>query len=259
MPAELLLPMPAPLPFQDAIHFDAVRFRYNSDSPWVLDGLDLTISKGTRVGLVGSTGSGKSTTLDLLMGLLSPTERNILVDGEPITGSRLKAWQRAIAHVPQGIYLADISLAENIAFGVTPNAINIDRVREAARQAQIADFIESRPDGYNVLVGERGVRLSGGQRQRIGIARALYKNASVLVFDEATSALDNATEQSVMDAIEGLNRDLTILIIAHRLTTVRRCDNIVELENGRVVAQGTYEQLLECSPSFRNMAAVVDK
>jgi ATP-binding cassette subfamily B protein len=127
-------------------------------------------------------------------------------------------------------------------------------VRQAARQAQIADFIESRPEGYNAFVGERGIRLSGGQRQRIGIARALYKQARVLVFDEATSALDSATEQSVMDAIEGLNRDLTILIIAHRFTTVRRCDTIVELEHGQVAAQGTYEQLLECSPSFRQMA-----
>jgi len=257
LPAELLLPAPSPLPFSSAIRFDGVRFRYGSDSPWVLDGLDLTIPKGTRVGLVGMTGSGKSTTLDLLMGLLEPTERQILVDGQPIEGARLRAWQRTIAHVPQSIFLADITLAENIAFGVTPKAIDLDRVRLAARQAQIADFVESLPKGYEALVGERGVRLSGGQRQRIGIARALYKQASVLVFDEATSALDNATEQSVMDAIEGLNRDLTILLIAHRLTTVRRCDNIVELEHGRVVAQGTYEQLLESSPSFRSMATSV--
>ena len=130
----------------------------------------------------------------------------------------------------------------------------MDRVQQAARQAQIADFIEDRPEAYNAYVGERGIRLSGGQRQRIGIARALYKHASVLVFDEATSALDNTTEQSMMDALEGLDRELTILLIAHRLTSVRRCDTIVELEHGRVIAQGTYEQLLECSPSFRTMA-----
>ncbi len=171
-----------------------------------------------------------------------------------ISGIRVRAWQQTIAHVPQSIYLADTTLAENIAFGVPPDTIDLDRVQQAARQAQIADFIESSPEGYQAYVGERGIRLSGGQRQRIGIARALYKQASVLVFDEATSALDNATEQSVMDAIEGLNRDLTILLIAHRLTTVRRCDTIVELEHGRVVAQGTYEHLLECSPSFRRMA-----
>jgi len=257
LPAELLQPAPAPLPFQDAIRFDAVRFRYTGDGPWVLDGLNLTIPKGARVGFVGSTGSGKSTTLDLLMGLLTPTEGELLVDGQPISGNRLRAWQRSIAHVPQSIYLADTTLAENIAFGVPPDTIDLGRVQRAARQAQIADFIESSPEGYQAYVGERGIRLSGGQRQRIGIARALYKQASVLVFDEATSALDNATEQSVMDAIEGLSSDLTILLIAHRLTTVRRCDTIVELEHGQVVAQGTYEQLLERSPSFRSMAGAI--
>jgi len=254
LPADLLQPSPAPLLFKDGIRFDAVRFRYTSDGPWVLDDLDLNIPKGARVGFVGSTGSGKSTTLDLMMGLLMPTEGEFLVDGQPISGDRVRAWQRNIAHVPQSIYLADTTLAENIAFGVPPEAIDLDRVREAARQAQIADLIESSPEGYQACVGERGIRLSGGQRQRIGIARALYKQARVLVFDEATSALDNATEQSVMAAIEGLGSDLTILLIAHRLTTVRRCDIIVELEHGRVRAQGTYEQLLERSPSFRKMS-----
>lgn len=258
LPADVLQPTSAPLLFQDDIHFNGVRFRYTGDGPWVLDGLNLVIAKGTRVGFVGSTGSGKSTTLDLLMGLLMPTEGEILVDGQPISGKRIRAWQRTIAHVPQSIFLADTILAENIAFGVPRDAIDLSRVQQAARQAQIADFIESRPEGYNAIVGERGIRLSGGQRQRIGIARALYKQATVLVFDEATSALDNATEQSVMDAIEGLHRGLTILLIAHRLTTVRRCDTIVELEHGRAVAQGTYEQLLECSPSFRSIAQAVD-
>jgi len=257
LPAELLQPAPAPLLIQNAVRLDAVRFRYTSDGPWVLDGLNLVIAKGARVGFVGSTGSGKSTTLDLLMGLLVPTEGELLVDGQPISGNRLRAWQRSIAHVPQSIYLADTTLAENIAFGVPPDTIDLDRVQRVARQAQIADFIESNPEGYQAYVGERGVRLSGGQCQRIGIARALYKQASVLVFDEATSALDNATEQSVMDAIGGLDSDLTILLIAHRLTTVQRCDTIVELEHGRVVAQGTYEQLLECSPSFRRMARAI--
>ena len=252
--AERLQPAPEPLPLHGGISFNAVRFRYTDIGPWVVDGLNLTIPKGARVGFVGSTGSGKSTTLDLLMGLLIPAEGELLVDGQTISGNRLRAWQQSIAHVPQSIYLSDGTLAENIAFGVTPGNIDLDRVKQAARQAQIADFIESSPEGYQAYVGERGIRLSGGQRQRIGIARALYKKASVLVFDEATSALDNATEQSVMDAIEGLSSDLTILLIAHRLTTVRRCDTIVELEHGRVVAQGTYEQLLERSPSFRRMA-----
>jgi len=257
LPEELLQPTTTPLLIQDAIRLDAVRFRYTGEGPWVLDGLNLVIAKGARVGFVGSTGSGKSTTLDLLMGLLIPTEGELLVDGQPVSGNRLRAWQRSIAHVPQSIYLADTTLAENIAFGVPPETIDMDRVRRAARQAQIADFIESSPEGYQAHVGERGVCLSGGQCQRIGIARALYKQASVLVLDEATSALDNATEQLVMDAIGGLNSDVTILLIAHRLTTVRHCDIIVELEHGRVVAQGTYEQLLECSPSFRRMVGTL--
>ncbi len=254
---EMLQPASPPLLFQKYIQFRGVRFRYTRDGPWVLDDLNLTIPKGSRIGFVGSTGSGKSTTLDLLMGLLMPTEGELLVDGQPTTGSSLRAWQRSIAHVPQDIYLADATLAENIAFGVRSEAIDLDRVREASRQAQIADFIESRPGGYQAFVGEQGIRLSGGQRQRIGIARALYKRASVLVFDEATSALDNATEQSVMDAIEGLSGDLTILLIAHRLSTVQRCDTIVELEHGNLVAQGTYNHLIECSPSFRKMVVSI--
>lgn len=251
LPVELLQPAPAPLLVQNAIRFDEVRFRYTDVGPWILQGLSLTIPKGTKVGFIGSTGSGKSTTLDLLMGLLSPTEGALLVDGLPVNGSRLRAWQQNIAHVPQSIYLADATLAENIAFGVPPEAIDMDRVKLAARQAQIAEFIESSQEGYNAFVGERGIRLSGGQRQRIAIARALYKQASVLVFDEATSALDIATELSVMDIIYGLSKDFTILIIAHRLTTVRRCDTIVELENGKVMAQGTYEQLFDSSSSLR--------
>ena len=257
LPVELLQPTTEPLLIKDDVRLDTVRFRYTVEGPWVLDGLNLVIAKGSRVGFVGSTGSGKSTTLDLLMGLLMPTDGELLVDGQPISGNRLRAWQRSIAHVPQSIYLADSTLAENIAFGVPPEKIDLGRVQRAARKAQIADFIESRPEGYQAYVGERGVRLSGGQCQRIGIARALYKQASVLVFDEATSALDNATEQLVMDAIGGLNGDLTILLIAHRLNTLQHCDIIVELEHGRVVAQGTYEQLLKCSPSFGRTAQVM--
>jgi len=257
MPTDAFLQVREALSFRDSVRFRGVHFRYTRDGPWVLDDLNLTIRKGARVGFVGRTGSGKSTALDLLMGLLTPTDGEVLVDGERIAGDRIRAWQKAIAHVPQSIFLADTSLAENIAFGVPRVDIDLDRVRQAARQAQIAEFIERRPEGYNAKVGERGVRLSGGQRQRIGIARTLYKQASVLVFDEATSALDNATEQSVMDAIDGLDRDLTILLIAHRLSTVRRCDSIVELGLGRVVAQGTYEQLLASSPSFQSMVRTI--
>jgi ATP-binding cassette, subfamily B, bacterial PglK len=254
LPDEHLLSKIAPLSFEEEVRLDGVHFRYNAKSPWVLKGLNLAITKGDRVGFVGSTGSGKSTTLDLLMGLLIPAEGKLLIDGQPVNANRLRGWQRSIAHVPQSIYLADTSLVENIAFGVPLDKIDLNRVKRSARQAQIADYIESSPEGYQTLVGERGISLSGGQRQRIGIARALYKQARVLVFDEATSALDNATERSVMDAIGMLDKDLTIILIAHRLTTVQDCDTIVELENGKVVAQGTYEQLLQNSLSFRKMA-----
>lgn len=246
-----------PQVLHNVIQFDAVKFRYADDGPWILDGVDLLIPKGGRVGLVGSTGSGKSTMLDLLMALADPTQGRILVDGQPINDERRQAWQRTIAHVPQSIYLSDNTFSENIAFGVAKDEIDLEKVKRAAKQARIHSFIEAHPEGYNALVGERGIRISGGQRQRIGIARALYKNATVLVFDEATSALDNSTEQEVMDAIEALNRDLTIVIVAHRLSTVKRCDKIVELSGGKVIAQGSYESLLEQSPSFRSMAMVV--
>lgn len=238
LPEEALRAPPAPLDFRHEIRFEDVCFRYTRDGPWVVHDLNLRVAKGARVGFVGITGCGKSTTLDLLMGLLQPTSGRIAVDGLPLHGERLRAWQRAIAHVPQSIFLSDTTLAENIAFGEPPEAIDMERVRQAARQSQIAEFIESNPQGYNTLIGERGIRLSGGQRQRLGIARALYKQATVLVFDEATSALDNTTERDVMDAIEGLGRELTILIIAHRLSTVSRCGMIVQLDQGKMTVQG---------------------
>jgi ATP-binding cassette, subfamily B, bacterial PglK len=241
---DLVAPQPKPIDFNRDIRFEGVRFRYEVDGPWVLDGIDLTIPKGLRVGFVGATGCGKSTAVDLLMGLLHPTDGTLLVDNISIEGKREKAWQRTIAHVPQSIYLADSTIAENIAFGIPQAEIDMERVKHAARQAHIADFIETGPDGYDAFVGERGIRLSGGQRQRIGIARAFYKEASVLVFDEATSALDTETEQSVMDAINDLSDDLTIVIIAHRLSTVRECDIIVQLENGKVAAQGSYAEII---------------
>ena len=229
-----------PLKLQNNIKFENVYYAYSSETPTVLNGLSFEIKKGERLGFIGTTGSGKSTTIDLLMGLLEPNSGKVLVDDIDINSKQdpenLLAWRAAIAHVPQTIYLADRSIAENIAFGVDQKQIDIKRVKEAARQAQIAEFIESSPQGYKTFVGERGIRLSGGQRQRIGIARALYKQASVLVFDEATSALDNATEAALMDAIEGLSRELTIVMIAHRLTTVERCDRVIELSNGSVLA-----------------------
>ena len=229
---------PTPLKVQNKISFESVYFAYSNETPTVLNGLSFEIKKGERLGFIGTTGSGKSTTIDLLMGLLEPDIGKVLVDNIDINSKQdpehLLAWRAAIAHVPQAIYLADRSIAENIAFGVDPKQIDIKRVKEAAQQAQIAEFIESSPQGYKTFVGERGIRLSGGQRQRIGIARALYKKASVLVFDEATSALDNATEAALMDSIENLSRELTIVMIAHRLSTVQRCDRVIELEAGSV-------------------------
>lgn len=222
-----------------------IRYRYDEAMPWVLDSVNITICKGQRVGIVGSTGSGKSTLLDIFMGLLQPTEGCIVVDGQSIVPTSLRAWQQCIAHVPQSIFLADASIAENIALGIAPADIDRERVRHSAQQAQLSEFIESRPEGYDALVGERGVRLSGGQRQRIGIARALYKRAAVLVLDEATSALDNETESMVMQTIDRLDRDLTILIVAHRLTTLRHCDRIIEMVNGQAVHYASYEQLIE--------------
>ncbi|MFA6031737.1 MAG: ABC transporter ATP-binding protein [Myxococcota bacterium] len=226
------------LPFTRSIALDHVSFNYPQADRPALERIDLTIAKGARIGIVGKTGSGKSTLIDLLMGLLAPTEGRIVVDGVELTDANRSAWQSNIAHVPQAIYLADATIAENIAFGVPAAQVDLDRVRSAAERAELADVIAALPQGYDSFVGERGVRLSGGQRQRIGIARALYKNAQVLVFDEATSALDSATESAVMGSIETLDRTLTILIVAHRLTTVRHCDYIIRLGEETDVAIG---------------------
>ena len=241
-------PAAKPLPFRQCINLNQVSFRYSSQTPWVLNNLDLSITKGSRIGFIGATGSGKSTLLDIVMGLLQPTEGVLEIDGQPIVMSNHRSWQAHIAHVPQAIFLADSTIEENIAFGIPTNQIDHERVRQAARQAQIAGIIETWPKQYQTFVGERGVRLSGGQRQRIGIARALYKQADVIIFDEATSALDNETEQAVMQAIEGLSEELTILIIAHRLTTLKNCTQIVELGNGGVLRNGSYEDIVIKSP-----------
>lgn len=229
-----------PLPLRESIRFENIYFHYSKERPEVLRGVDLQINFGERIGLVGTTGSGKSTMLDLLMGLLTPSSGSILVDGLDLHDldhpHRLANWRSLIAHVPQNIFLVDSSIAENIAFGASPQDIDYDLLRQAASQAQIASFIESSPEGYDTFVGERGIRMSGGQRQRIGIARALYKQAKVLVFDEATSALDTDTEKAVMTSIEGLSKELTIIMIAHRLSTLRLCDRIIKLEKGEIIS-----------------------
>ena len=209
--------------------------------------LDLIITKGSRVGFIGITGSGKSTLLDVIMGLLSPTNGHLEVDRERITIKNQRSWHSHIAHVPQTIFLSDGTIMENIAFGVPKHLIDHQRVMQSARQAQIAQSIESWPNGYQTMVGERGIRLSGGQRQRIGIARALYKQADVIILDEATSALDNETEEAVMDAIDNLSADLTILIIAHRITTLRNCSQIIKLNHGRIESICSYSDLLSSS------------
>jgi ABC-type multidrug transport system fused ATPase/permease subunit len=238
-------PPPAPLPFEREIRLCALEFRYAPDTPLILKKLDLCITKGVRVGFIGATGSGKSTLLDVIMGLLSPTDGSLEVDGVQITNANKRSWQALVAHVPQTIFLTDSSVAENIAFGVPREQIDMDRVRRAAQQAQISELIESWPAKYDMAVGERGIRLSGGQRQRIGIARALYKRAKVIIFDEATSALDSQTEEAVMRAIGGLGSDLTLLIIAHRLTTLSMCDEIIELGNQAVLRKGSYAEIVK--------------
>ena len=251
LPEDANLPVPSPLTFHEAIRFENVSFRYNDNRPWVFQNINLTIPKSAKIGFVGSTGSGKSTVVDLMISLLEPTQGRILIDGRQVSGEYRRAWQRNIAHVPQSIYLADATIAENIAFGVPKDKIDLDQVRRAAKQANIAEFIESNPEGYNAFVGERGIWLSGGQRQRIGIARALYKQAKVLIFDEATSSLDSETERGVMEAIKGLGEDLTIIIIAHRLSTLENCDQIIEFGQGRILRTGGYQSLIQQPRSTR--------
>ena len=234
LPDDVDQPPPKPLPFKQSISLNRLSFRYSPESPYILEQINLTIIKGSRVGFIGKTGCGKSTLLDIIMGLLPPTHGTLEIDVQTLTPSNNRAWQAHIAHVPQSVFLADSTIGENIALGVAKDKIDYQRVRQSAQQAQLADSIESWPNQYQTLVGERGIRLSGGQRQRIGIARALYKQADVIVFDEATSALDNETEEAVMKSIEGLSKDLTIIIVAHRLSTLKSCTQIVELGGGTI-------------------------
>jgi ATP-binding cassette subfamily B protein len=233
-----------------------VSFRYSPDAPLVLHQLSFSIAKGESIALVGSTGSGKSTCSDLILGLLVPTSGHVLVCGNHLHQDQelLAAWQAHVAHVPQNIYLTDASFAANIAFGIPLDQINHDLVRHVAHEAQISNFIESSPYGYDTVVGERGVRLSGGQRQRIGIARALYKKADLLVLDEATSALDNITENELMSTINALSLHTTVVVVAHRLSTVKTCSRILLLDQGSVVSTGTYDQLYQHCSKFRDLA-----
>lgn len=250
LPEHAKVPLPSPMSFQQCISLNNLSFRYSENTPWILNGLNLKISKGSRVGIIGTTGSGKSTMLDIIMGLLNPSEGSLSIDDVNVNYKNHRAWQAHIAHVPQNIFLADTTIAENIAFGVHKNEIDIARIKQAAHNAQIAKTIESWDMQYDTIVGEQGVRLSGGQRQRIGIARALYKKADVIVLDEATSSLDNDTELAVMDAIENLSDKITVIIVAHRLTTLKNCTEIIDLLNGKIARVGSYQDIIEKSANY---------
>jgi ABC-type multidrug transport system fused ATPase/permease subunit len=232
------------LTFQKSITLRGINFSYKNGSPSVLNDIYLEIKKGTKIGIIGSTGSGKSTLLDILMGLLIPTTGEILIDNTILNFTNIRSWQKHIAHVPQNIFLSDTTIAENIAFGIPFNRIDIDKVKIAAKKAQLSETIEKLELGYFTNVGERGVRLSGGQRQRIAIARALYKNADVIIFDEATSALDSITESNLMKEIETLKGELTIIIVAHRISTLKNCDIIIQIENGNFRKIENYNDLI---------------
>lgn len=244
---------PEPLKLHKAIQFNNVTFNYPARRSAALHEINLEIRPGERVAVIGKTGSGKSTLADLLMGLIEPTSGTISVDGVALDRKLCRQWQQSIAHVPQAIFLADATIARNIAISVPASAMDRQRIEDAAMKAQLHEFIEGLPEGYDTMVGERGIRLSGGQRQRLGIARAIYKEASVLVLDEATSALDDATETDVMRALERLgNEGRTIVMIAHRLSTVARSDTVVKLDGGRVVAVGSYADVVGSSPLAQN-------
>jgi ATP-binding cassette, subfamily B, bacterial PglK len=239
----------------NSINLKDIHFTYSGTHSQTLKGLDLDIPVCNTTGLVGTTGSGKTTTVDIILGLLRPDKGQLLVDDVPVTSDNVRAWQRSLGYVPQQIYLADDSVAANIAFGIPPKDINMKSVAHAAKIAELHEFVTNDLDkGYDTLVGERGVRLSGGQRQRIGIARALYHDPKVLVMDEATSSLDNVTEKHVMESIRRMKGDRTIILIAHRLSTVRDCDTIYFLDHGQVIARGTYDELLQNCEEFREMA-----
>jgi ABC-type multidrug transport system fused ATPase/permease subunit len=234
-----------------------IYYNYPNTSRTAISNLSINIPAKTIVGLVGSTGSGKTTVIDIILGLLEPQKGTLEVDGQIITKKNTRDWQRTIGYVPQQIYLSDDTVSANIAFGQNTKDINQEAVEKASKIANIHDFvIDELPKQYQTTIGERGIRLSGGQRQRIGIARALYHNPQILILDEATSALDNLTEKEVMDSVNNLNKNVTIIIIAHRLSTVRKCDKIYILKKGKLINEGTFEDLINCDENFRYSAKV---
>ena len=246
-----------PLGINQHISLSGINFQYPGQEVLAIDGISLNIPVKTTVGFVGSTGSGKTTIVDIILGLLQPNSGRIMVDNILINSKNIRAWQKTIGYVPQQIHLSDDTIAANIAFGHDSNSIDYDAVESAAKIANLHEFIVDKlPNGYRTKVGEQGVRLSGGQRQRIGIARALYYNPEVLIFDEATSALDSVTERLVMEAVHKLGQKKTIIMIAHRLSTVRECDCIFVLENGKIEGQGTFNELVKSNTRFKNMSKI---
>lgn len=251
---------PPPLGLNDALRLEGITYRYPASGSGGLSDLSLAVPKGQKIGIVGSTGAGKTTLVDIVLGLLLPQSGRLVADGVPITAENRRAWQQTVGYVPQDIFLIDASIAANIALGVPKGEIDFDRIVRAGKAAQIHAFVtQELADGYATEIGERGVRVSGGQRQRIGIARALYHDADLLVFDEATSALDNSTERDVMAAIRNLSGDKTILMIAHRLSTVRICDRIIVLDKGRMVASGSWDELVAESSHFHALLNAAER
>lgn len=224
------------------IQLNNISYKYPEGALNTLQNINLKIFQGDRIGIIGETGSGKSTLLDIIMGLLEPTSGALLIDEHKLNLKNAKLWQKNIAHVPQKIFISDSTIIENIAFGVYPDEIDHQKVILSAKQANIHDFISNRPNAYNELVGESGIKLSGGQLQRLGIARALYKDASIIIFDEATSSLDSKTEEGIIQTINSLSKDLTIITVAHRVSTLKNCSKIVELKNGTIERVGAYNK-----------------
>lgn len=241
------------LPFDREIRINNLSYHYPNSSTKAVDRVSLTIKKGEAIAFVGSSGAGKTTMVDIILGLLEPQYGEIYVDGINIA-ENLSAWQHNVGYIPQSIYLADETLRANVAFGLPEKEIDDTKVMKAIRLAQLEEMVEQLPDGLDTIVGELGTRLSGGQRQRLGIARALYHNPRVLVMDEATSALDNITEKQIIDAIEALKDEHTLIMIAHRLTTVKNCDKLYFMENGRIIQEGSYHELVDSNIKFREMA-----
>lgn len=232
--------------FNKTITLKNICYTYPNQSKTVLEDLSLTIPIKTKVGIIGATGSGKTTIIDIILGLLKPQKGILKIDNQIINQKNIKAWTQSLGYMPQNIYLADDTIAANIAFGIDQKKIDKDQLTKVSKIANLHDFItQELPEKYQTIVGERGVKLSGGQCQRIGIARALYHNPKVLVFDEATSALDMETEKFVMDAIRNISKDITIIMIAHRLNTLKDCDTIFKFENGKIISEGNFNQIMK--------------